>query len=58
MIADDVSLELRLARNDRDLLAAQRLRYQVFVTELGGDGPLVTIMHGWNVTNSTAFLII
>ena len=41
MIADDVSLELRLAQNDRDLQAAQRLRYQVFVTELGGDGPLV-----------------
>jgi len=32
---------LRLARTDRDLRAAQRLRYQVFVEELGGDGPLV-----------------
>lgn len=41
MIADDVSFELRLARTERDLQAAQRLRYQVFVTELGGDGPLV-----------------
>ena len=41
MIVDDVSLELRLAQTDRDLKAAQRLRYQVFVTELGGDGPLV-----------------
>jgi L-ornithine Nalpha-acyltransferase len=41
MIADDVSFELRLARTGRDLLAAQRLRYKVFVTELGGDGPLV-----------------
>jgi L-ornithine Nalpha-acyltransferase len=41
MIADDVSFELRLALTDRDLRAAQRLRYQVFVTELGGDGPLV-----------------
>ena len=41
MIADDVSFELRLARTDRDLRAAQRLRYQVFVQELGGDGPLV-----------------
>lgn len=41
MIADDVSFELRLARTDRDLRAAQRLRYRVFVSELGGDGPLV-----------------
>ena len=41
MIADDVSLELRLAQTDRDLWAAQRLRYKVFVTELGGDGPMV-----------------
>ena len=32
---------LRLARDDDDLLAAQRLRYRVFVQELGGDGPLV-----------------
>lgn len=41
MMQDDVSFELRLARSDRDLQAAQRLRYAVFVTELGGDGPLV-----------------
>jgi L-ornithine Nalpha-acyltransferase len=41
MIADDVSFELRLAQTDRDLRAAQRLRYQVFVAELGGDGPMV-----------------
>lgn len=32
---------LRLARDARDLQAAQRLRYQVFIEELGGDGPLV-----------------
>ena len=41
MMDDDVSLVLRLAQSDRDLKAAQRLRYSVFVTELGGDGPLV-----------------
>ena len=41
MIADDVSFELRLAQTDRDLRAAQRLRYKVFVQELGGNGPLV-----------------
>lgn len=33
--------EVRLARSEEDLLAAQRLRYEVFVTELGGGGPLV-----------------
>lgn len=32
---------LRLAADARDLRAAQRLRYRVFVEELGGDGPLV-----------------
>lgn len=41
MKADDPHLTLRLARDDRDLHAAQRLRYRVFVEELGGDGPLV-----------------
>lgn len=34
-------LIVRLAKDDRDLLAAQRLRYEVFVEELGGDGALV-----------------
>lgn len=33
--------ELRLARDEADLRAAQRLRYDVFVAELGGDGALV-----------------
>lgn len=33
--------ELRLARNEADLMAAQRLRYEVFVEELGGDGAMV-----------------
>ncbi|MDJ1008679.1 MAG: GNAT family N-acyltransferase [Paracoccaceae bacterium] len=32
---------LRLARDADDLRAAQRLRYRVFVEELGGDGDLV-----------------
>lgn len=32
---------LRLARDAQDLTAAQRLRYRVFVQELGGNGPLV-----------------
>ncbi|MCV6598638.1 MAG: GNAT family N-acetyltransferase [Mangrovicoccus sp.] len=33
--------ELRLAQGPADLRAAQRLRYEVFVAELGGDGPMV-----------------
>ena len=41
MLADDAVFTLRLARDARDLRAAQRLRYGVFVSELGGDGPLV-----------------
>ncbi|KKL91150.1 hypothetical protein LCGC14_1897550 [marine sediment metagenome] len=32
---------LRLAADEADLASAQRLRYEVFVSELGGDGPLV-----------------
>ncbi|MFC2967257.1 GNAT family N-acetyltransferase [Acidimangrovimonas pyrenivorans] len=41
MIADDPHFELRLARDAQDLEAAQRLRYRVFVEELGGSGSLV-----------------
>jgi L-ornithine Nalpha-acyltransferase len=41
MIQDDNALIIRLAKDPRDLLAAQRLRYEVFVVELGADGPLV-----------------
>ncbi|MGP3698437.1 L-ornithine N(alpha)-acyltransferase [Rhodobacter sp. NSM] len=41
MIADDPHLELRLASSERDLRAAQRLRYTVFVEELGGDGAMI-----------------
>lgn len=41
MTLDAAALTLRLARDARDLRAAQRLRYEVFVTELGASGPLV-----------------
>lgn len=41
MQAEDPHLVLRLAADARDLMAAQRLRYCVFVEELGGTGPLV-----------------
>ena len=33
--------EVGLARSQADLHAAQRLRYEVFVAELGGGGPMV-----------------
>lgn len=41
MTPTETHFSLRLAENDRDLKAAQRLRYQVFIEELGGDGPMV-----------------
>ena len=41
MMDDDTAYVLRLARDERDLKAAQRLRYRVFVQELGAEGPLV-----------------
>ncbi len=41
MSVDDSPYLLRLATTAEDLAAAQRLRYEVFVAELGGDGPLV-----------------
>jgi len=41
MQIDNSHFELRLAAGEADLQAAQRLRYAVFVEELGGDGPLV-----------------
>lgn len=41
-MTDDTSqFQVRLASGEADLMAAQRLRYRVFVEELGGDGPLV-----------------
>lgn len=41
MTPDTPTYEVRLARDDRDLRASQRLRYKVFVEELGGSGPMV-----------------
>ncbi len=41
MTFEDTKFELRLAQSRADLHAAQRLRYEVFIQELGGDGPLV-----------------
>jgi len=41
MSATEPRFELRLAQSASDIRAAQRLRYDVFVSELGGDGSLV-----------------
>ncbi len=41
MIPAEPYLEIRLASSEQDLLGAQRLRYEVFVEELKGDGDLV-----------------
>lgn len=41
MTTQDPMFETRLAVSEQDLIAAQRLRYKVFVDELGGDGALV-----------------
>lgn len=41
MELDNAHLTLTLAQTEEDLLAAERLRYEVFVEELGGDGALV-----------------
>lgn len=35
------TFSVRIARTPQDIEAAQKLRYEVFVAELGGDGPLV-----------------
>jgi len=40
-LTHDPKFRVALARNDEDLRAAQGLRYDVFVEELGGGGPLV-----------------
>ncbi|MCQ0969687.1 GNAT family N-acetyltransferase [Paracoccus sp. TK19116] len=41
MKPDPSYFDIRIATSEIDLLAAQRLRYRVFVEELGGDGPMV-----------------
>ncbi|OAN75508.1 ornithine-acyl-ACP acyltransferase [Jannaschia sp. EhC01] len=41
MQIDEPHLELRLARTPAEIRAAQRLRYRVFIEELGGTGPMV-----------------
>ena len=38
MLQNSPQLQVSLARSNEDILAAQRLRYDVFVSELGGNG--------------------
>jgi L-ornithine Nalpha-acyltransferase len=46
MQTDATIYDLRLATSAQDLRGAQRLRYRVFVQELGADGPLVDHAEG------------
>lgn len=46
MQAEESLYTLRLATDARDVWAAQRLRYRVFVQELGADGPMVDHANG------------
>ncbi len=41
MQTEDAYLQVRFAKTERDMLSAQRLRYSVFIEELGGTGALV-----------------
>lgn len=41
MTSESSQFDIRLATDQADLLGAQRLRYRVFVEELGGNGPMV-----------------
>ena len=41
MLNNPNNLSVRLAETAADRLAAERLRYRVFIEELGGNGPLV-----------------
>jgi putative hemolysin len=41
MLGNDPHFQVKIATDPQDLEAAQRLRYRVFVAELGGDGALV-----------------
>lgn len=47
---------VRLARTEDDLRAAQRLRYDVFVKELGGGGPMVDHAQGLERDRFDAFV--
>lgn len=47
--------DVRLALDEADLRAAQRLRYEVFVAELGGDGPMVDHARRLEVDRFDAF---
>ncbi|MDA0362088.1 MAG: GNAT family N-acetyltransferase, partial [Proteobacteria bacterium] len=41
MSCKESNFEIRIASSSEEIMASQRLRYKVFVEELGGDGALV-----------------
>lgn len=55
MQIDEPYLELRVASTPSEIQAAQRLRYQVFVEELGGSGPMVDHDAGLEMDRYDAF---
>ncbi|MEE9427058.1 MAG: GNAT family N-acyltransferase [Paracoccaceae bacterium] len=56
MIVPPAYLQVRLANGPQDRCAAERLRYQVFVSELGGDGSLVDHKSGLERDRFDAFV--
>ncbi|GAB5445923.1 L-ornithine N(alpha)-acyltransferase [Gymnodinialimonas sp.] len=55
MQIDEPHLELRLAETAAEIRAAQRLRYKVFIEELGGTGPMVDHDAGLEMDRFDAF---
>ena len=55
MLADISPLHVSVAQTAEDIRAVQRLRYNVFVEELGGDGPLVDHTHRLEVDEFDPF---
>ena len=55
MSDNSTSFSIRIARTDADLKAAQRLRYDVFVRELGGGGDMVDHESGLEIDRFDPF---
>ena len=51
------NLSLRLAQTQEDHQAAQRLRYRVFIQELGGDGALVDHTNQFEIDRFDTFFV-
>ena len=50
--------EIKIASTEQDILSSQRLRYKVFVEELGGNGELVDHQNKLEGINLIPILII